>query len=212
MRSIQTFETLPRTYIPASDRILWLWLILTESELWRTLAESLLRKVIPIRTIVSAPSRAKDMALSMHKRYRCCPTPALTLTTMVLLNVAATRGPAALWPGYRMRNFAPALTLRQVAEQILPADHAEISRVEGRPKMDSSDFSDLTEALDCGVGDIFKMGVSAMKFFLRFDDEPAADAAAEETRSIASVLIAAEKARSRCCYCADVVLVFESLL
>ena len=101
MRSIQTFETLPRTYIPASDRILWLWLILTESELWRTLAESLLRKVIPIRTIVSAPSRAKDMALSMHKRYRCCPTPALTLTTMVLLNVAATRGPAALWPGYK---------------------------------------------------------------------------------------------------------------
>ena len=37
MRSFQTFETLPRTYIPASDRILWLWLILTESELWRTL-------------------------------------------------------------------------------------------------------------------------------------------------------------------------------
>ena len=52
MRSFQTFETLPRTFIPASDRILWLWLILTESELWRTLVESFLRKVIPKRKIV----------------------------------------------------------------------------------------------------------------------------------------------------------------
>ena len=56
----------PRTSIPASedfDRILWLWLILTESELWRTPAESFLRKVIPKRKIVSAPSRAKDLDL-----------------------------------------------------------------------------------------------------------------------------------------------------
>ena len=33
---------------------------------------------------------------------------------MVLLNVAATRGPVALWPGYKMQNFAPALTLRDI--------------------------------------------------------------------------------------------------
>ena len=64
---------------------------------------------------------------------------------MVLLNVAATRGPAALWPGYRMRNFAPALTLRApvraMAEMLLPHDHAEISRVEGRPTMaDATQF------------------------------------------------------------------------
>ena len=83
----------------------------------------------------------------MHKRYRCCPTPALTLTTMVLLNVAATRGPAALWPGYRMRNFAPALTLRAVAEMLLPHDHAEISRVEGRPTMADAVVTDVTGAL-----------------------------------------------------------------
>jgi hypothetical protein len=89
---------------------------------------------------------------------------------MVLLNVAATRGPAALWPGYRMRNFAPALTLRAVAEMLLPHDHAEISRVEGRPKMADAVVTDVTGALDCGVGDIYQMGVSAVKFFLKFED------------------------------------------
>ena len=57
MRSIQTFETLPRTYIPASDRILWLWLILTESELWRTLAESFLRKVNHRKLRAKTPNR-----------------------------------------------------------------------------------------------------------------------------------------------------------
>ena len=66
---------------------------------------------------------------------------------MVLLNVAATRGPAALWPGYRMRNFAPALTLRAVAEMLLPHDHAEISRVEGRPTMADAVVTDVTGAL-----------------------------------------------------------------
>ena len=40
-----------------------------------------------------------------------------------------------------MRNFAPALTLRAVAEMLLPHDHAEISRVEGRPTMaDATQF------------------------------------------------------------------------
>ena len=50
-----------------------------------------------------------------------------------------------------MRNFAPALTLRAVAEMLLPHDHAEISRVEGRPKMADAVVTDVTGALDCGV-------------------------------------------------------------
>ena len=70
LKDYYTFPNLifqpPRTCIPASedfDRILWLWLVLTDSELWRTLAESFLHKVIPKRKIVSAaPTRAIDMA------------------------------------------------------------------------------------------------------------------------------------------------------
>ena len=65
---------------------------------------------------------------------------------MVLLNVAATRGPMALWAGYRMQNFAPELTLREVVEMVLPADHSDIARVEGRTRMDDKTVTDVTGA------------------------------------------------------------------
>ena len=84
------------------------------------------------------------------------------LLTMVLLNVAATRGPGGLWPGYRMQNFAPTLTLRDVGEMVLPADHSDISRVEGRSRMDDNTTSDITGALDCDVKSVFRMGVTAI--------------------------------------------------
>ena len=113
---------------------------------------------------------------------------------MVLLNVAAARGPVPLWPGYRMQNFAPALTLRAVAEMMLPADHADISRVEGRSKMNDTVSTDVTGALDCDVQSIFNMGVTAFIFFLQFDDEPQEQPV---TQSVTSVLMAAQRARSR---------------
>ena len=114
---------------------------------------------------------------------------------MVLLNVAAARGPVPLWPGYRMRNFAPALTLRAVSEMVLPADHADISRVGGRSKMNDANMStDVTGALDCDVQSIFNMGVTAFIFFLQFDDEPQEQPV---TQSVTSVLMAAQRARSR---------------
>ena len=93
-----------------------------------------------------------------------------------------------------MRNFAPALTLRAVAEMLLPHDHAEISRVEGRPKMADAVVTDVTGALDCGVGDIYQMGVSAVKFFLKFEDvvEPPPE------KNAATAMMQAEKPRARC--------------
>jgi hypothetical protein len=64
-----------------------------------------------------------------------------------------------------MRNFALALALRAVAEMLLPHD-----RVEGRPKMADAVVTDVTGALDCGVGDIYQMGVSAVKVFWKDAD------------------------------------------
>ena len=49
---------------------------------------------------------------------------------MIYLNIAATRGPTACWPGYRLRNYSPELTLENVAQQELPEDAADIRRVE----------------------------------------------------------------------------------
>ena len=85
-----------------------------------------------------------------------------------------------------MRNFAPALTLRAVAEMLLPHDHAEISRVEGRPTMADAMVTDVAGALDCGVGDIYKMGVSAMKFSLKFED--VAEPPPEENAATAMII------------------------
>ena len=116
---------------------------------------------------------------------------------MVLLNVAATRGPMPLWAGYKMQNFAPALTLRAVAEMVLPVDHAGISRVEGRSKMNDTVSTDVTGALDCDVKSIFDMGVTAITFFLQFDDEPVPAVEWPAKRSVTSVLMTAQRAKSR---------------
>lgn len=54
---------------------------------------------------------------------------------MALLNVAANRGPQAIWPGFKATVPTPGTTLRALAQQTLPDSHEDVVRAVCHHKM-----------------------------------------------------------------------------
>ena len=88
---------------------------------------------------------------------------------MVYLNIAATRGPTACWPGYRLRNYSPELTLENVAQQELPEDAADIRRVEAAAHLtvghERSNI-EVADLQDMNLATFKQLGFTSIKFFL----------------------------------------------
>jgi len=88
---------------------------------------------------------------------------------MVYLNIAATRGPTACWPGYRLRNYSPELTLENVAQQELPEDAADIRRVEAAAHLtvghERSNIQ-VADLQDMNLTTFKQLGFTSIKFFL----------------------------------------------
>lgn len=85
---------------------------------------------------------------------------------MVFINVSVRRGSRELFP-YRLLDFSPALTLRDVTEHTLREDASLMVAVEARERIESGTSTTLTgDSLAATVADIKAMGLNCVSLVL----------------------------------------------
>ena len=92
---------------------------------------------------------------------------------MALLNVAANRGPQAIWPGFKATVATPSTTLRALARQTLLDSHEDVVRAVCHQKLDFSAGSGSTfegAALDVDVAVLAQQNLTFVKFALKCDE------------------------------------------
>jgi len=84
---------------------------------------------------------------------------------MVFINVSVRRGSRELFP-YRLLDFSPALTLRDVTEHTLREDASLMVAVEARERIESGTSTTLTgDSLAATVADIKAMGLNCVSLW-----------------------------------------------
>ena len=89
---------------------------------------------------------------------------------MALLNVAAHRGPVAVWGGFQGHVVSPGTTLRDLARIALPGDHEDVVRAVCSYKMDGPGSSLEGNALDVDVTLLAQQNLTCVKFALKYDE------------------------------------------